>query len=168
MLADAADEELYAHAVMVEHRIPMHTPRFEPVAKLFRAALEAAHWKDRARLAYRPNVTATATPFDFPTVLDCLTRHVYQPVLWRHTVDALAAEYPDAVFLEIGPRTVLRDLMLRRWLATRDVFAVDSPDEGIEGAPERVAATLDQVRYALSGAAPRPAPLPLPITSSAR
>jgi hypothetical protein len=49
------------------------------------------------------------------------------------------------VFLEVGPRTVLRDLMLRRWHADRDVFALDDPAAG----PDRTLATLAAVQESL-------------------
>ncbi len=144
-LVDAVDEELYATGVVVEHRIPMHTPRFRPVARPFRAVLEGVRWNRNARLPYRPNVNATATRADPGTLIDCLTRHVYEPVLWRDMVDALVREYPDAVFLEPGPRTVVRDLMLRRWHADRQVLALDEPVAACADARERVEATLRAV-----------------------
>jgi [acyl-carrier-protein] S-malonyltransferase len=152
-LVKAAEDELYAQGVIVEERVPMHTPRLEPVAARLEAALRAAPWTGRARVAYRPNVTAAPSAADPPTLVDRLTRHVHQPVLWRDTVDGLAEQHPDAVFLEVGPRTVLRDLMRRRWHAGRDVFALDDPDAPPEGARERVAATLDAVMVALAGGA---------------
>ena len=153
-LIEAADEELFARGVIVEERIPMHTPRFEPVAAPFRAVLQSAQWTGRARVSYRANVSGRVADPDRDTVIDHLTRHVYQPVHWRTTVDALASEYHDAVFLEVGPRTVLRDLMLRRWHPGRAVFAIDDPDAGPEQAWERATATVAAVKRALHDAEP--------------
>lgn len=148
-LIDAAEEELYARGVVVEDRIPMHTPLFEPVSKPFRRVLDDAPWKGEARMDYWPNVTAEPTPADPATVRECLARHVFEPVRWHATIDALVATHPDGVFLEVGPRTVLRDLMLRRWHADRDVFAIDDPDLPTDSVSAEVASTLDAVRKAL-------------------
>lgn len=150
-LVEAAEEELFARGVTVEDRIPMHTPRFDAVAAPFRAVLEDVRWRGPARVPYRPNVTGGVAEADPATLVEHLTRHVHQPVLWRGTVDALAADHPDAVFLETGPRTVLRDLMLRRWHAGRRVFALDDPDAPLGEARTRVAATLGAVSASLAG-----------------
>jgi [acyl-carrier-protein] S-malonyltransferase len=151
-LVDAADEELYAQGVVVEERIPMHTPRFEPVAGPFAAVLRAAPWTGTARIAYRPNVTGASAVADAPTLTACLTRHVGEPVLWRDTVDALVNDFPDAVFLETGPRTVLRDLMLRRWHADLDVLAIDDPAAPLGKVRSRAEATVAEVVRSLAAA----------------
>jgi [acyl-carrier-protein] S-malonyltransferase len=151
-LIEAADEELFARGTVVESRIPMHTPRFRPVTAPFHAVLSAAPWTGRARVRYRPNVSGKPSPADPATLVACLSRHVHEPVLWRDTVDALVAEHPDAVFLETGPRTVLRDLMLRRWHPDREVLSLDDPDAPLEAMKERVAATLARVKHALDEA----------------
>jgi [acyl-carrier-protein] S-malonyltransferase len=148
-LIEAAEEELFARGVVVEERIPMHTPRFQPVTAPFRAVLHAAPWTGRARVRYRPNLTGSPSASDPATLVSCLSRHVTEPVRWMSTVDALVSEYPDALFLEIGPRTVLRDLMLRRWHADKEVLSVDDPEVPLEAVAERVAATLEHVKQAL-------------------
>jgi [acyl-carrier-protein] S-malonyltransferase len=150
-LIAAAEEELYARGIVVESRIPMHTPRFEPVVEPFQDVLRDTPWTGKSRIPYRPNVTAVASDATAPAFLRaCLARHVCEPVRWRASVDAIAAELPDAVFLETGPRTVLRDLMKRRWHADRDIFAIDDPEVPTRAAALQVEATLDAVRRALS------------------
>jgi [acyl-carrier-protein] S-malonyltransferase len=153
-LMEAAEDELYARGVIVEDRIPMHTLRFHPVAEPFRAVLAQARWTGRARVAYRPNVGGTVAPSDSDTIVDCLARHVWNAVQWRDTVDGLVAAYPDAVFLETGPRTVLRDLMMRRWHQGRTVFAVDALDARRDTFAQSVTATLAEVARALGEAKP--------------
>jgi malonyl CoA-acyl carrier protein transacylase len=54
-----------------------------------------------------------------------LTRHVYQPVRWRATIDALRARMGNPVFVEVGPLQVLARMLSRRWIAAKDVFALD-------------------------------------------
>jgi [acyl-carrier-protein] S-malonyltransferase len=152
-LVEVADEELYARGVVIEDRIPMHTPRFAPVARRFRPVLEAARWAASARAAYWPNVTATRTTATRAAVVDHLTRHVDQPVRWHATVDALVAAHPDAVFVETGPGTVLRDLMVRRWHPDRDVFALDAPGTPLTEMSGHVRRTLDAIARARDGRA---------------
>jgi [acyl-carrier-protein] S-malonyltransferase len=144
-LIAAADEELYARGILIEARIPMHTPRFAPVAPAFRSVLERTRWASAPRAHYWPNVTATATAATPATVVDHLTRHVLEPVLWRDTVDRLIARYPDAVFVEPGPGTVIRDLMARRWHPEVGTLALDDPEAPAAERPDRVAATLSEI-----------------------
>jgi [acyl-carrier-protein] S-malonyltransferase len=157
-LIELAADELVAHGVVIEDRVPMHTPRLAPVALRFREALQRAPWTGQARVPYLPNVTAELCAPDPDTLVDRLARHVEAPVLWRQTVDALAAEHPQAVFLEVGPRTVLRDLMSRRWHSRREVFAVDSPDAPLDSVSALAEATLAEVRRRTDGGGASPAP----------
>jgi [acyl-carrier-protein] S-malonyltransferase len=137
------EEEHFTFSNVIERRIPMHTPRFAPVGPHLRRALERAPWS-AFEGTYWSNVLGG--PVEAPsaeTVVDLLTRHVSEPVRWRQTVDAMLARHPDAVFLEVGPRRVLTD-MLRRWKPGVPVFAVDPVGEPAD-APARVAAVLEEV-----------------------
>jgi [acyl-carrier-protein] S-malonyltransferase len=42
--------------------------------------------------------------------------HVHRPVRWRDSLELLAEQHPDAVFVEVGPRAVLFNLLSRSWL----------------------------------------------------
>lgn len=137
-----ADEELYAVGTIVEERIPMHTARFEPVAQSFADVLATAQFGEAQR-DYWSNVAAAPLAAEPETMRQRLTEHVYRPVRWRETVDALVAAHPDAAFLEIGPRTVLRDLLKRRWHPTLPVFSIDPMEADHPAAA--VAATLREV-----------------------
>jgi [acyl-carrier-protein] S-malonyltransferase len=131
------DDEAGVSAVVIEHRIPMHTSRFQCVARTFRSALESAPWKLPHGL-YLPNATAVPEAASSPRrFADLLSRHVYQPVLWRASIEQVWAELPGAVFLEVGPRGVLSNLLSRRWIpCVRE--KTDGPD-GIESLVERLA-----------------------------
>jgi malonyl CoA-acyl carrier protein transacylase len=103
----------------------MHMLRFRPAAAGFTPALKAAIWRTPSQ-PYWPNVTARpAATADAEVFIDCLTRHVYQPVLWRQTLESLHALYEDAVFVEVGPLQVLSRMIGRRWLPQATVFALD-------------------------------------------
>ncbi len=109
------EEEFSIDPVEIESRIPMHCSRFRPVSEAFRPALEAARWHASTR-PYLPNVDAEwiAQP-TAAQIRDALTRHVYQPVQWRRSIDLIADTFSDAIFVEVGPRAVLHNLLSPRW-----------------------------------------------------
>lgn len=124
------EDEHAAHTATIERRVPMHSPLMQEVASAFAPALEAAAWRTPSR-AYWPNVTAAPliapAPADFVSLL---TRHVAEPVLWRASIDTLAARHPDATFVEIGPGGVLHNMLGRAWrgLARARTDAGDTAD----------------------------------------
>ncbi|MDC7683740.1 acyltransferase domain-containing protein [Asticcacaulis sp. BYS171W] len=120
----AAEERFFAIGRIIEDRICMHMPRFRPVSESFALALAAAEWRVPSQ-SYWANVTAQPAMADAAIITDCLTRHVYQPVLWRQTMEAFHITYPDAVFIEVGPLQILSKMMGRRWLPQATVFALD-------------------------------------------
>jgi malonyl CoA-acyl carrier protein transacylase len=103
--------------VVIEQRIPMHASIFRPVVELLGPALERAPWRSPQR-RYLPNVLARfeldPTPERF---VELLSRHAYQSVLWRDSIDYLTNLYPDIAFVEVGPRAVLFNLLSRKWLS---------------------------------------------------
>lgn len=127
LLIDKADEELFTMSVVIEHRIPMHTPRFKPVASKLSEAIQETEIRDATK-PYWSNVAGSVVDGSASNIGKMLTRHVYEPVRWRETIDNMVARFPDALFIEVGPKTVLRDLMKRRWHGDANVHAVDSDD----------------------------------------
>jgi len=108
-------EEQGCECVLIEPKIPMHAPMFKPVADGLRARLEGAAWK-RPTLPYLPNVLGAFEPEATPArVAELLGRHVWQPVLWRKSIDMLTAAHAGATFIEVGPRAVLYNLLSRSW-----------------------------------------------------
>jgi [acyl-carrier-protein] S-malonyltransferase len=109
------DDEHLVEAAVIDERIPMHSRRFWPVVRTFLPALQKVPWQP-IRQAYLPNVMgrhlSSPTPGD---LIYLLTQHIWRPVRWRQSIDFLAQRYPDAVFVEVGPRTVLTGLLQRRW-----------------------------------------------------
>ena len=109
------EEEFSIDAVEIESRIPMHCSRFRPASDAFRPALAAAPWRASTR-PYLPNVHAEWIARPTPEqIQDALTRHVYQPVQWRRSIDLIADRFSDAIFIEVGPRAVLYNLLSPRW-----------------------------------------------------
>jgi [acyl-carrier-protein] S-malonyltransferase len=109
------EDEFSIDATEIESRIPMHCSRFRPASDAFRPALDAVRWQPSTR-PYLPNVLAEWIAQPTPTqICDALTRHVYSPVQWRRSIDLIADTYPDATFVEVGPRAVLYNLLSSRW-----------------------------------------------------
>ncbi len=120
------DEEPAVQAVVIEKRIPMHTPIFRSVAPALRRALDRAPWTKPAK-PYLANVVGDFVPdCDSSTIADLLERHVYSPVLWRRSIDLIAERHPDATFIEVGPGSVLFNLLQTRWHANPK-FRTDDP-----------------------------------------
>lgn len=113
------EDELYAHPVLVERALPMHSSLFRPVAERFTAALEAAPLR-APRLEYLPN--RTGTPIAAPTreeLVRLLADHVCAPVRWRESVEHVHARRPRATYIEVGDGAILGNLLRRRWLPAR-------------------------------------------------
>lgn len=111
------EDEYLVETVAIEDRIPMHSSQFWPVVRDFLPALQQVRWEP-VRQPYLANVTGryllSPTSEDF---VECLTQHVWRAVRWRQSLDFLAERSPGATFVEVGPRTVLTDLLHRRWHA---------------------------------------------------
>ncbi len=109
------EDEYAVEAVVIEPRIPMHSAPFWPVVRAFLPALQQVSWQP-IRRPYLPNASgrflSSPTPGD---LIYSLTLHVWRPVRWRQSIDLLTRLYSDAVFVEVGPRTVLTGLLQRRW-----------------------------------------------------
>jgi [acyl-carrier-protein] S-malonyltransferase len=141
---DAALELLecqhFVDGVMIERRIPMHSSRFEPVGRALTAVLEDVAWKPPAA-PYLPNVLGRFVEDPGPAeYVALLSEHVYRPVRWRHSVELIASQVADAIFLEVGPRRVLCNLLSRKWITSRR-FPTD-PGEGGQAALDELIAEV--------------------------
>lgn len=110
-----------AHPLAVS--IPAHTPLMQSAARAFAAALapiaiQGTRWPVLANRTAEPYGAAE-------DILDSLVLQLTHPVQWRRTMAALAAHDLDAM-LEVGPKTVLRDL-LKLELPGQVGFAVGEP-----------------------------------------
>lgn len=122
------DAEHFATAVIIEKKIPMHCSTFEPVGKMFREHLETVSFGEPL-IPYFPN--RLGRPFMEPSredFVELLATHVHRPVLWRHSIDAIVDGWPEAVFVEVGPRKVLSNLLRKKWHRVRK-FHLDSLED---------------------------------------
>ncbi len=118
-VAALLESEYGVSCTVIEHRLPMHSSVFRPVADALRPHLRKAPWRS-PRLPYLPNLTGRIERDPSPErIAELLERHVHSPVLFRASVELAAAWHPDAAFVEVGPRSVLHNLLSRRWLQVR-------------------------------------------------
>ncbi len=116
---DAIERETGLEPVVIEHRFPIHTSYFEPVSRAFSPVLQRATWQTPRR-PYLPNVSASLEHAPSPKrFADLLTAQIHRPVLWRASIESLWEQQPDALFVEVGPRSVLYNLLSRSWLPCR-------------------------------------------------
>lgn len=88
-----------------------HSPLMEPAVPGLRGALAASQWRDAAFAVYsnvdaKPNRSAASAR-------ELLVRQLTSPVRWVDVVRRLAADFPGALFVELGPGTVLTGLLKR-------------------------------------------------------
>ena len=109
------EADTYARIVPLQSKLPMHHSRFASVADAFEPALAAAPWQQPHR-SYRPNTTASveATP-SAQQMTSSLARQVCSPVRWTESIERLVAERDDITFIEVGPGSVLVNLLRPRW-----------------------------------------------------
>jgi malonyl CoA-acyl carrier protein transacylase len=123
-----AEDEFYAQPQIIERNVPMHSSLFRVVGERFREHLEQLEFQ-AARLPYLPNRLGQLVHNPSRAALiDLLSTHVHEPVLWRRSLDHIVAEHPDAVFVEVGPMSVLHNLMHRKWLRNTK-FRTDSREQ---------------------------------------
>ena len=123
-----AEEDFAIDPVIIEKQIPMHTEVFKPVADALLPHLKAANFRKPLR-PYVSNVLGNTVENAGPElIVELLARHVYSPVLWRHSIDAIVERHPDSVFVEVGPRGVLYNMLQKRWHANPK-FKTDVSDD---------------------------------------
>lgn len=110
------EREHFVLGTLIEDRLPMHTSAFSGVSERFRQRLKRESWRPTVR-PYIPNLTGTIV--DNPTgsnFVDHLAAQVRRPVKWRQSLDAIRSTWPNAIFVEVGPRSVLYNLLQARWI----------------------------------------------------
>ena len=88
-----------------------HSPLMESAASGLGDALGAAAWREPAWSVYS-NVTANPVRAS-ADARALLLRQLTSPVRWVEVIRAMAAAYPSATFLELGPGSVLTGLLKR-------------------------------------------------------
>lgn len=145
------DEEHALAVVRIEDHIAMHSTLFAGVAERFSATLDRLPFA-MPRLTYLPNRLGRFEPDpSHARFVELLATHVCRPVLWRASIDHCLAAHSGATLVEVGPRTVLTNLLGRKWHPTTPRFHTDAPTE-----PARHLAEV--IEALLVGSAPESAP----------
>lgn len=139
---DAATELLAEEGidcVVIERTIAMHSSLFRGVADALELTFFGASYKT-PRLPYLPNVLGNFERDVSPhRIARNLVEHVCSPVHFCESIEAIVREAPDAAFIEVGPRSVLFNLLSRKWLSQAR-YKSDTPD----GLPRELVASQPQ------------------------
>jgi [acyl-carrier-protein] S-malonyltransferase len=115
-VAQAAQDELLAESVVVDGRLPMHCPLFRTVGARLRPFLDGVRWHQPYK-PYLPNLTGEfLRQPDHAGFVESLSRHTWNRVHWKKSVEMLAGESAEMTFVETGPKSVLTNFFGRKWL----------------------------------------------------
>lgn len=117
-----------------------HSPLMAPAQAGLETALAAAALAAPAFPVYA-NVTAEPV-VDASDAVQLLARQLMAPVQWTRVVEALAARYPDALYVELGPGAVLTGLVKK--IAPHLQTATTGAASEVEALLERLAAPSDR------------------------
>ncbi|MFL5575399.1 MAG: ACP S-malonyltransferase [Gemmatimonadaceae bacterium] len=106
---EIAKEKGVKRAVRLNVSGAFHSPLMEPAARGLGEALDAAEFTDAGFPIYA-NVTAEPVQ-GAATARELLLAQLTSPVRWTQVVERLAARFPSALFVEMGPGTVLAGLV---------------------------------------------------------
>jgi len=139
-----AEDEFYAQPRIIDRSVPMHSSLFRAVGEQFRTYLEELAFRPVER-PYLPNRRAEliAAP-TAAELVELLSTHVHEPVLWRQSLDHVVATHPEAIFVEVGPMSVLHNLMHRKWLRNRK-FKTDIKTDCRDELAHHFAAVVEQL-----------------------
>ncbi len=113
------EQDDFFDATVIEPRIPMHAPCFAATGERLAHVLEDVEVTE-PHGTYVPNVLGQLVERATPKqIRSCLTAHVYRPVRWQASVDAMAAHVDRPWFVEVGPRAVLHNLFGKDWTPGR-------------------------------------------------
>ena len=95
-------------AVMLAVSVPNHSSLMRKAGEQLVAAIDAIDWK-MPEISLVQNATARAAP-DLDTLLSNLRKHVYSPVYWTRSIQALRDDFAVTTVIECGPGKVLSGL----------------------------------------------------------
>jgi len=123
------EDEHYLQPEVIERQVPMHASLFKPVGERLRAHLETVTFA-RPKLPYLPNRLAEliAEP-GREQLVELLSTHVHEPVLWQRSIDLVIETWPDAILVEVGPRKVLCNLLRGKWHRRTRRYHLDQKED---------------------------------------
>lgn len=129
---EKAREQGCRKAVMLAVSVPNHSSLMQDAGKELAVDMAAVNWSEPA-VPLLQNATAKAAP-DLDTLLERLRAHVYSPVYWTKTIEALRDDYGVNLVIEVGPGKVLSGLGKRidRRLPTLPVESPQTLEAALE------------------------------------
>lgn len=134
------EEAPQARVMRLSSTVPFHSSMLREQGRWYAEFLETFPFREPS-LPYFPNVLGRPVEEPSPgTFAEMLSRHVYQPVRWRQAVDYVVEHYPDPVFVEVGPNSLLCSFLRRekRWHPEARWHACDSLEEASSRHLEKV------------------------------
>jgi [acyl-carrier-protein] S-malonyltransferase len=122
------EDGYYVVPTIIERQVPMHSSLFTGVGEAMLPHLRRAGFRAPHR-PYLPN--RMGIPLGKSSHADyvkLLAEHVHTPVLWRRSIDHVIEHHPEVMFVEVGPRQVLFNLLDRKWIS-RPKYATDSRED---------------------------------------
>jgi len=102
---ELAKERGARKAIMLAVSVPNHSSIMNDAGSQLVTLIDAIDWKEPA-IPIVQNAQASA-PADLNALLKSLRSHVFSPVLWTQSVQALKSNYNVSSVLEVGPGKVL-------------------------------------------------------------
>lgn len=96
-------------SVMLNVSGPFHTPFMKEATLLLAAEIEKVNFK-RPEIPLYMNYSGEKT-LEVDEIKKCLISQVYSPVKWVDIVENIIKDEKDIVFVEVGPKTVLKRLI---------------------------------------------------------
>jgi [acyl-carrier-protein] S-malonyltransferase len=148
------DEQPESRSMFLPVKLPLHS-------SLMRAVGERLSWWlgenaeiREPRLPYLPNALgALVERPSRETLIELMGRHLYEPVYWRRSIDAILHRHRRPVFVEVGPRRALCAFFHheKRWVPADRYHTTDDMDAPAGSATgEPVGRSLDRVIAALA------------------
>ena len=126
--AQAAEAEFLAETVVVDQRLPMHSPLFETVGRQFRSVLESVRWRAPEK-PYLSNFCGTFLKRPSPDdLVESLASHTWNTVRWRDCIETLLSEPNEITFVETGPKCVLTNFFGRKWVTPPRLYTDAATD----------------------------------------
>ncbi|MBN1446090.1 MAG: ACP S-malonyltransferase [Candidatus Omnitrophica bacterium] len=122
-----------AKGIMLNVSGPFHTPLMEKASVLLAEEIEKINFSDPEVPVYL-NYSGVKTT-DKEEIKRGLIKQVCSPVRWVSTIENISADEEDGVFVEVGPKTVLKKL-IEGILPCSSVFNVEdtaSLDKAVKG-----------------------------------
>jgi [acyl-carrier-protein] S-malonyltransferase len=125
-------------------KLPLHSLLMRPIAERLAEFLAGLELRV-PRLPYLPNALGELVDQpDKATLVDLMTRHLYQAMHWRQSIDSLVRRHRDAVFVEVGPRRALCAFFYleKKWHPQTRYHITDNMDANTAAYLEKIVAEL--------------------------